>query len=200
MNRDKPTAPLGNSDEPPNDELKQDALLDDLESIRELLDEEREATSDDTSSVPLLDDMLDGALSLEEADLTAGRDALVDPGRPTSHRWLDDGLLDALLTDQWKLSAEAVLTQARGAIEAHRNEWTPDDTDELNQALRERIDATLTRWLRATISAHMEELRAELVQAAEDTINDRIALLIERRSEDDAADRRPADRGPDHHG
>lgn len=192
MNRDKPTAPLGDSDEQRHAELEHDALLDDLESIRELLDEEQEA-SDDASSVPLLDDMLDGALTLEEADLTAERDTLIDDGRPTRHRWLDDGLLDALLTDQWKLSAEAVLTQARGAIEAHRNEWTPEDTDELNQALRERIDATLTRWLRETISAHMEELRAELVQAAESTINDRIALLNERRAENDAANR-----GPDH--
>jgi hypothetical protein len=175
----------------------EDALLDDLESIRELLDEDRgDPAPGEELAVPLLDDMVDGALTLEEKDLGASRQPLQDTGHPDSNPRLDDTLLDSLLGDEWKSSAEDVLTLARGAIEAHRSGWTPEDTDELNQALRERIDATLTRWLRETVRARLDELRAELLEAAEATISERIDQLNDARpAQEGPAERRCRDHG-----
>ena len=69
-----------------------------------------------------------------------------------------------LLGDKWKSSATDILTEARGAIEAHRNDWTPEDTDELNAALRVRIDETLTEWLKETVRARMDELHGRAVR------------------------------------
>ena len=179
------------------EDVEQDALLDDLESIRELLDEDQgDPAPGEELAVPLLDDMVDGALTLEEKDLGVSRQPLQDTGRPDSNPRLDDALLDSLLGDDWKSSAEDVLTLARGAIEAHRSRWTPEDTDELNQALRERIDATLTRWLRETVQARLDELRAELLEAAEATISDRIDQLNDaRRAQEGPAERRSDDHG-----
>lgn len=176
--------------------VEQDALLDDLESIRELLDEDQGGPQPgEALAVPLLDDMVDGALTLEEKDLNTAREPLQETGRPDSNRRLDDALLDSLLGDEWKSSAEDVLTLARGAIEAHRSEWTPEDTDELNRALRERIDATLSRWLRETVRARLDELRAQLIQMAEATITDRISQLNDAPREQEPAGRRSDDHG-----
>jgi hypothetical protein len=160
-----------------SEQPEQEDLMDELESIRELLDEEREEQHRE-AGVPLLDDLVDGALTLDEKDLSATQETLTE-NRSAADR-LDDEFLASLLTDEWKVSASDLFTQARGAIEAHRNEWTPEDTDELNDALRERIDATLTRWLQDTLRTHLHELKAELLQAAEATLNERIALLTEQ--------------------
>jgi hypothetical protein len=175
----------------------EDALLNDLESIRELLDEDQgDAGAGEEPDVPLLDDMVDGALRLEEKDLDTAHHPLQDAGRSGSDRHRNDALLDSLLGDQWKSSAADVLTLARGAIEAHRNVWTPQETDELNRALRERIDATLNRWLRETVQAHLDELRAELLRAAEAAITDRIEHLNPKHPEEhDPAARRSEDHG-----
>jgi len=166
-----------------SDERSPDDLLDDLESIKDLLDEEDGGDQPDTDdaltvggkSVPLLDDMVDGALKLEETSFSRFEPPLGESDSTRSR--LNEDLFDALLGDEWKDSAADILTEARGAIEAHRNEWTPEDTDELNDALRVRIDATLSEWLRKTVRAHLGELRTELLHAAEAAISDRIALL-----------------------
>lgn len=167
-----------------------DELLGDLESIKELLNEEEQAAAQSTE-VPLLDDMVDGAYTLEESSSLLSATPVLGGGRrPASGRsrsadapgrYMSEDLFDALLGDQWKSSASDILTEARGAIEAHRNAWTPDDTDELNEALRVRIDETLTEWLKETVRERMDDLRAALLETAEATIDEKIRGLIETR-------------------
>lgn len=168
--------------EPPAEEI-----LDDLESIKELLDEEEARLAEESGEtpVPLLDDLVDGALTLEEQDYEETRSTLSDEPNPETESRLDNDLIDTLLGDEWRRAASGLFTQARGAIEANRNQWTPEHTDELNDALRVRIDATLSAWLRTKIRDHMDELHAELLHAAETTINDRITLLTEEQETGD---------------
>ncbi|MGE0625821.1 MAG: hypothetical protein AB7I04_14695 [Pseudomonadales bacterium] len=183
-NPQKPTRnPDGGSDE----------LLGDLESIRELLDEEalREGQADATggnrdsesadTGVPLLDDMVGGAWEIRESSDLLSATPVLGGGGGKRSRYLREDVFNALLGDRWKTSASDILTEARGAIEAHRNRWTPEDTDELNEALRVRIDETLTEWLKAVVSERLDELHAELLHAAESVIDEKIRALIERR-------------------
>lgn len=194
----KPHKPSSNPDGSP------DELLGDLESIRELLDEEAAAAAAENSNrdaegqVPLLDDMVRGAYELREtSELLSARPVLGGGGAasgaksrtPGSARHSDrrdhtlrEDVFEALLGDRWKVSASDILTEARGAIEAHRNQWTPEDTDELNEALRVRIDETLTEWLLATVSERLDELHATLLQAAEAVIDEKVRTLIEQRT------------------
>lgn len=180
-------------DQNPEDNANEspDELLGDLESIKQLLDEEqahqREEADEEPADVPLLDDMVDGAYTLDESSsLLSATPALGGGKRPAQDgsresKYMSEDLFDALLGDKWKSSASDILTEARGAIEAHRNDWAPEDTDELNAALRVRIDETLTEWLKETVRARMDELHTVLLQTAEATINDKIEKLIESR-------------------
>jgi len=165
-----------------------DELLGDLESIRELLDEEALAAAAERSEppqtdavVPLLDDMVRGAYELHEtSELLSATPVLGGGGK--RNRYLREDVFEALLGDRWKASASDILTEARGAIEAHRNQWAPEDTDELNEALRVRIDETLTEWLKAVVSERLDELHAELLQAAESVIDEKIRTLTAPRA------------------
>ena len=158
-----------------------DELLGDLESIKQLLDEEDQRQDDAADpAAPLLDDMIDGAYELRETSFLSVTPAL-GGGQPNrKNKQLNEDLFDALLGDDWKSSAADILTGARGAIEAHRNDWTPEDTDDLNEALRVSIDETLSVWLRETVRNRMDELRAELLIAAESAINDKINALVKQ--------------------
>ena len=190
---------MKNSDDnkPEGENNDPDELLGDLESIKELLDEKEQQAADKagTPEVPLLDDMVDGAYTLDESDsLLSATPALGGRGS-RSHstssskataedvqgKYLSEDLFDTLLGDKWKTSAADILTGARGAIEAHRNDWTPEDTDELNAALRVRIDETLTEWLKETVRSRMDELHSVLLQTAEATIDEKISELVEAR-------------------
>lgn len=181
---------------PDTDNNDPDELLGDLESIKELLDEEQaeagKPAAPEAPDVPLLDDMVDGAYTLDDSDsLLSATPALgggrrprtpAQPAKPESEgKYLSEDLFDTLLGDKWKSSASDILTEARGAIEAHRNDWTPEDTDELNAALRVRIDETLTEWLKETVRARMDELHAVLLETAEATIDEKIRALVEAR-------------------
>jgi len=178
---------------PDADNNDPDELLGDLESIKELLDEEEEAEQAAASpDVPLLDDMIEGAYTLDDSTSLLNATPALGGGRRSrtqsastkdepEGRYLSEDLFDTLLGDKWKSSASDILTEARGAIEAHRNDWTPEDTDELNAALRVRIDETLTEWLKETVRARMEELHAVLLETAETTIDEKIRALVEAR-------------------
>jgi hypothetical protein len=179
-------------DQPSDDDQRDpDELLGDLESIKQLLDEEDQAATG-PSDVPLLDDMVEGAYTLDDSASLLSATPALGGGRRTARtsgsepdkedgRFLSEDLFDTLLGDRWKRSASDILTEARGAIEAHRNDWTPEDTDELNEALRVRIDETLTEWLKQTVKERMDELHAALLQAAEEAIDEKIRNLIESR-------------------
>jgi hypothetical protein len=162
-----------------------DALLEDLESIRTALDKDRrdaagqEATSaedepSESPPVPLRDDPLDGGLRLDEIALS----------RPIhigdSAGGLDDALFEALLGDSWKTSADTLLDAGRAEIEAQRNRWAPEDTDKLNEALRERIDTTLKLWLREVVSRNLDDLRQALLAAVAAELKSRVAAALAR--------------------
>ncbi len=90
---------------------------------------------------------------------------------------LDDSMFEQLLGDDWRQAAAELLDDARASIEAHSQQWTPEDTDELNEALQVRIDETLHRWLRQTVQERMDDLRAELLTA----IGDQLEATVKRR-------------------
>jgi hypothetical protein len=153
--------------------------------------------------------MVDGAYTLEDSAsllsatpaLGGGRRSGRGRGRESGGdgKYLSEDLFDTLLGDKWKGSASDILTEARGAIEAHRNDWTPDDTDDLNEALRIRIDETLTEWLKETVKERMDELHRVLLEAAEATIDEKIRSLIEsRRAAHDGGFLSRTDDKPDH--
>ena len=182
------STPEDTHEDPDAQEDSPEELLGDLESIKEILDEEGarpatrdagEADPDSDADVPMLDDMISGAYQLEDSSsLLSATPVLGGGGRKRRSRYLSEDLFDALLGEEWKSSASDILTGARGAIEAHRSRWTPDDTDELNEALRIRIDETLNQWLRATVAARLDELHAELLRAAESVIEEKVQALI----------------------
>lgn len=161
------------------------ALLGDLESIRSLLQPPDAGDADDDvpdDEVPLLEDVVHGGVSLNESFLSGEGD--FDPGREGSG--LDDDLFKALLSDDWRDSARDLLDHARAAIEQHPDEWTPAHTDELNQALKVRIDETLQAWLRDLVQSRMDDLRATLLAAMEREIEDVVsARLLDQNSNED---------------
>lgn len=187
----------GNSDN--NDDAN--ALLGDLESIRSLLDENAapDATSPasvDTSEsadvpadsadddVPVLDDVIEGALKLSESELggdsqrtlsestpfatSAGSNSSDDPSG------LSDDLMSALLDDDWRARAETLLAGARQDIENNREAWQPEYTDELTDALKARIDATVHDWIGRTLTRHVDGLRSELVNALSEELRKQV--------------------------
>lgn len=168
-----------------------DALLDDLESIRTALEKDRReaassadqveqapvATPDESSEEhppPQPDDVTHGGSKLDE--IAPSRSNHVDD----LGDGLDDALLEALLGDHWKRSASELLEAGRAEIEAHRNHWVPEDTDKLNEALRERIDTTLQQWLRALVSRNLDDLRQALLAAVAAELKSRIQVVLTR--------------------
>lgn len=137
-------------------------LLGDLESIRNLLDEgERAEGEPDDRDVPLLEDVVHGGVSVNETFL-AGEGDFAETDGPSG---LDEEVFKALLSDDWRDSARELLEEARAVIERHQTEWTPAHTDELNQALKVRIDRTLQRWLQDLVQSRVDELRTVLLEA-----------------------------------
>ncbi|MEE8078602.1 MAG: hypothetical protein V3T18_06350 [Pseudomonadales bacterium] len=161
-----------------------DALLGDLESIRTLLDEDSEGHSaaaeqpleDSTDSrqiddqVPLLEDVVAGAAP------SAGPDS-----------GMDDALFDALLDDNWKETAAELLDETRSAIIEHGGQWTQQATEDLDEALRVRINATLAEWLRNVVQQNLADLRAHLLQAARTELSASVKRLLNDDSENQPA-------------
>ena len=151
-----------------------DALLGDLESIRTLLDEDSEVQSaaaepldDSTDSmqiddqVPLLEDVVAGASP------SAGPDS-----------GMDDALFDALLDDNWKETAAELLDETRSTIIEHGGQWTQQATEDLDEALRVRINATLAEWLRDVVQQNLADLRAHILQAARTELTASVKRLL----------------------
>lgn len=153
-------------------------LLGDLESIRSLLDE-------DDDDVPLLEDVVHGGVSVNETFL-AGEGDFTEGDEASSG--LNDELFKALLSDEWRDSARELLDEARAAIERHQADWTPRHTDELNQALRARIDSTVQEWLQAVVRERVDELRQALLAAVSDQIRSTIAEQFGRDAKDEDTD------------
>ncbi|MGI9327221.1 MAG: hypothetical protein ACR2PZ_18530 [Pseudomonadales bacterium] len=154
--------------EPPEKESEE--LLDDLESIRTLLDDEdaaqgvQPAGADAEAEVPMLDDVVD----LHDA----GGDSDAMPGI------LTDDVFDSLLGDGWKDKADGLLEDARHTIDDQAERWSPEDTDELNEALRVRIDGTIYQWLQQMLTEHIDDLRAQVLDAMSDEIKARVKQAL----------------------
>ncbi len=122
-------------------------LLDDLESIKDLLDEDQDS--------PLLDDV-------EQPAPTLGIPAPPGERQPAA--------ISNLLGDAWGESVQQMFADARQTIEAHSEQWLPEQTDELSQALKIRLDATVHEWLTQTLAANIELLRDRIVMELADEI------------------------------
>lgn len=121
-----------------------DEFLEDLESIKHLLDEEQQAlaeAADTNDEVPLLDDQID-----------------TNPAER-----LGDETFNTLLGDAWRDSVEEMFADARANIEANSTEWLPEHTDELAAALKVRIDSSVRAWLAETLEANIHRLRERIV-------------------------------------
>ncbi len=145
-------------------------IIEDLESIKDLLVDEDDAAGTSppaaaaagadkdarpdagaqppeippAEDIPLLDDPIDTAVSVDEG--------------------LSDDTIKSLLDDTWKDSVEAVLQNARSTIEDHSTTWLPKDTDELNAALKIRIDTSVRQWLEEVLQANIGALRKLIVR------------------------------------
>ncbi len=140
------------------------SLVGDLESLRRLLEEATPAPHPQgPGDVPVFDDMIEVVARTREP---LGSD---DDPPPTimDQRNFGDDTIKALLGDEWRESADQILSAAREAIEHVSSDWSPQHTTELNEALRVRIDGTLEAWLEAAVRQRLEELRATLLAAIE---------------------------------
>lgn len=186
MSEDEPKAILGDletlrsllvddDDVPPStkrtpDKVKSQRSTDDLFAAQE----ETRDTAQDDMDVPVLDDVVDGALEVDEGML-AMHDHLESS---EGDHILDDDAIKALLSDDWQSAALDVLDNARQQIQESQTEWSPVDTDELNQALKVRIDATVSDWIRTTVVKHMGELRSQLLAAVQDEVTQQIVATL----------------------
>ena len=140
-------------------------------------------SADTDDDVPILDDVVEGALDVDELRLNHLPDLDADNASPG----LDDELFRVLLGEEWRDAAAGILDQARSAIETHKQQWLPEDTDALNAALRVRIDETLHRWLRQAVLDGIHDLRSRLLQS----ITDGLEVSVRQHFEPDHADEDP---------
>ncbi len=153
----------------PGDNDSQNSLLGDLESIRTLLDMSppQAVAQDEGNDVPMLEDMIDGAFTVNESLLTS-RESL-----PASRASIDDGAggksgladdtIKALLGDEWRSAARQILTDARATVEGAGGTWLEQHTRVLNDTLKLRIDHTVDDWLTEMMHARIEDLRSQLL-------------------------------------
>jgi len=154
-----------NADPPP-----ENTLLGDLESIRALLEETRDEgagrsagnTVDDTGDVPMLDDVVEGALTVDESPLESRRpfeDGLDSPSA------LADDAIEALMGDAWRASADKIIRDAREALEAASARWSATEGESLEATLRTRIDRALQDWMSEITLNNIDALRERLLDA-----------------------------------
>jgi hypothetical protein len=186
----------------------QNALLGDLESIRTLLDDEddgdelqpKAGKELDNVEVPVLEDVVEDAAQGAKASADLGASAedraeehaedtaegtQPDTGSApaTEEFGLDDDLFRALLSDEWRDSASEILKEAREAIGEHRTDWTPEETDALNDALKVRIDQTMQGWMRGMVVTHMADLHTMLLKELSTELRSAIDNIIGLRNE-----------------
>ncbi len=159
-----------------------DGLLEDLESLRSVLDkDQRGVGAADTSAAEtgaaLLPEAVSDAPSLEEVPLD------VEPATSSADGASDDVLISALLTQSWKASAAEILRESRADIEQHSSRWLPEDTDRLNSALKTRIDDTLRSWIQNVLRRNLDELHSVLLTTIEEQLREQIAEILDERAD-----------------
>ncbi len=157
MKKTKPASP---------DSYAHNALLGDLESIRTLLArDEAPPVDDDASDVPVLEDMVDGALTVEESTLTS-RSSFDDAASGGGRSGLGEDTIKALLGDQWRGEADEILANARAEAEGVGTLSTSQLQD-FNASLKARIDSILDDWLTEMMHSRIDDLRACLLEVLE---------------------------------
>ena len=161
------------------------AILGDLETLRSLLtDEERKQslqgeeaaepvllTEEAEPEVPVLDDVVDGGLAIDERVLgtRGGGDETEElPSR------LDDDTIAALMKDQWREAARELLSDLPERGDRAEQDWGPLDREQLNAALKVRIDDEVAAWLRVCVVRHLDELREVLRAAIQAEIDEQL--------------------------
>jgi len=128
------------------------------------LDEDT-ATEIDTPIVQEPIQSFDPATGLSEPILS---DALLSEARPAKP--LAETKLEDLLSDDFHDATAEVMQRARGLINQHANNWSPQQTDDLANALRVRIDEAVASWIKVSLDAHALELQQRLLNAVRDEL------------------------------
>ena len=151
------------------------SLMGDLESIKSLLEEEEAAPTEAAGALDSgsTDDLFRNAMSqpveptaAEVPDVppvVVSEASVADPVSPQSA----PTSLDELLSEKFHSATGEALGAARSLIEAHSTDWSPQQTDELSEALRVRIDDTVRCWMSAALAAHAHELETRLLDAVQ---------------------------------
>jgi hypothetical protein len=175
---------------PPGTAVPGNSLLGDLESIRSLLDEGAHARTtrlrDEPAEVPMLDDVVEGALRIEENRLGTDRAFEDDVSGPSA---LADDAIEALMGDEWRESADRIIRTARRAMMGAARRLTEDDTRSLDESLRARIDGALNDWMAEITLNHIDELRERIL----DAIGDEVRRLTDalQKTKDASSDENP---------
>lgn len=179
-----------------------DSLMGDLETIRELLEEEdwpadqadtcsldsvsntepdvAAATSDSELAARAELPMADAEPLLPRTDLGATPDLTPDATievsaevEPTSRPAAAQDLFDRAFTSE----TDVVMSRARALIQEHPNAWSPQQTDELCDALKVRIDDTVHRWIDETLARHRRVLEDRLVKTIQNELAEHLQML-----------------------
>jgi len=110
-----------------------------------------------------LEEILQEVRREEEAE--AGAEEEVLQQFPPRESLVSNASLDALLGEDFHDATAEVMQRARGLINQHANEWSPQQTDELADALRVRIDGAVEQWIQTSLAAHAGELQQRLLNA-----------------------------------
>ena len=158
---------------------KSNGLMGDLESIKALLEEDEldaipESLSEALNPLPepvpeqILEaqpEPIDDNLSEDEepVDSSATSALKIEPE-------VISASLDTLLGNDFHDATAEVMQRARGLINQHANQWSPQQTDELADALRVRIDGAVAQWIKTSLDAHALELQQRLLNAVRDEL------------------------------
>jgi len=154
---------------------KANGLMGDLESIKALLEEDdlgSDAVLWELDAEPVTGPAVESVKETAQADPVS---ALVDPVltdeiAPNPVTSSSAAALDAILGSDFHDATAQVLARARGLIGKHPNKWSPQQTEELSEALRVRIDDAVQEWINTALAAHAAELQQRLLNAVRDEL------------------------------
>jgi len=158
----------------------QNTLLGDLESIRALLEIPETTPVDDSDDVPVLEDMVEGAFTVNESVLTSRSSFDDGAAAGTGKSGLADDTIKALLGDEWRAEARKILADARTTVEGAGGAWSSAQMNSLNESLKVRIDHTLDDWLVEMMNSRIDDLRSRLLAILEQELAEFTRVLTDK--------------------
>ena len=144
-----------------------DEILEDLEDLHGFLEDESipELNNPEPPGLPIQDDLplLEEEVPVEPGNMPSSQGWDTDPNATDPTSRISDETIQTLLGDAWQESADELLANARQTIGDNSTLWQPEDTDELNRALKIRIDDTVRKWLGDVLKAHIHVLQQRIV-------------------------------------